>query len=91
MNRRWDRSHEDLLAHGDPRGYGPLRQAVCDYVTTARGVRCTHDQVLIVAGTQQAISLTAQVVLDPGDPVPEYLYWVGCAASFDERARETAR
>jgi len=30
-------------------------------------------------------------VLEPGDPVPEYLYWVGCAASFDERARESAR
>ena len=30
-------------------------------------------------------------VLELGDPVPEYLYWVGCAASFDERARESAR
>ena len=30
-------------------------------------------------------------VLEPGDPVPEYLYWVGCAASYDERARESAR
>ena len=30
-------------------------------------------------------------VLEPGDPVPEVLYWVGCAASFDERARETAQ
>ena len=30
-------------------------------------------------------------VLEAGDPVPEVLYWVGCAASFDERARETAR
>ena len=29
-------------------------------------------------------------VLEPGDPAPEYLYWVGCAASFDERARESA-
>lgn len=29
-------------------------------------------------------------VLEPGDPAPEYLYWVGCASSFDERARETA-
>ena len=26
-------------------------------------------------------------VLAPGDPPPEYLYWVGCAGSFDERAR----
>jgi Fe-S oxidoreductase len=30
-------------------------------------------------------------VLEPGDPPPEVLYWVGCAASFDERAREGAR
>ena len=30
-------------------------------------------------------------VLEPGDPAPEILYWVGCAASFDERARATAR
>jgi Fe-S oxidoreductase len=26
-------------------------------------------------------------VLEPGDPPPEYLYWVGCAGAFDERAR----
>jgi Fe-S oxidoreductase len=26
-------------------------------------------------------------VLEPGDPPPEVLYWVGCAGSFDERAR----
>jgi Fe-S oxidoreductase len=29
-------------------------------------------------------------VLEPGDPAPEYLYWVGCASSFDERAQRTA-
>ena len=29
-------------------------------------------------------------ILEPGDPAPEYLYWVGCASSFDERARRTA-
>jgi Fe-S oxidoreductase len=30
-------------------------------------------------------------VLEPGDPAPEYLYWVGCAASFDERAKKSAQ
>jgi Fe-S oxidoreductase len=30
-------------------------------------------------------------VLEPGDPAPDVLYWVGCAASFDERARTTAQ
>jgi Fe-S oxidoreductase len=29
-------------------------------------------------------------ILEPGEPAPEYLYWVGCASSFDERARQTA-
>jgi Fe-S oxidoreductase len=29
-------------------------------------------------------------VLQPGDEPPEVLYWVGCAASFDERARVAA-
>ena len=29
-------------------------------------------------------------VLEPDDPAPEILYWVGCAASFDERARTAA-
>jgi Fe-S oxidoreductase len=30
-------------------------------------------------------------VLEPGDPAPEVLFWVGCAGAFDERARETTR
>jgi Fe-S oxidoreductase len=30
-------------------------------------------------------------VLESGDPAPEYLYWVGCAASFDERAQRSAQ
>jgi Fe-S oxidoreductase len=29
-------------------------------------------------------------VLEPDDPAPEYLYWVGCAAAFDERAKKSA-
>jgi Fe-S oxidoreductase len=30
-------------------------------------------------------------VLEPGDPPPEVLYWVGCAASYDERAKASAQ
>ncbi len=29
-------------------------------------------------------------VLEPGDPEPDLLYWVGCAASYDERAKASA-
>jgi Fe-S oxidoreductase len=37
-----------------------------------------------------AAGLDVRVLAD-GDTAPEYLYWVGCAASFDERARASAR
>jgi Fe-S oxidoreductase len=30
-------------------------------------------------------------ILEAGEPAPEVLYWVGCAASFDERAQASAR
>ena len=30
-------------------------------------------------------------VLQPGDPPPDVLFWVGCAPAFDERARQGAR
>jgi Fe-S oxidoreductase len=30
-------------------------------------------------------------VLEPGDPPPDVMFWVGCAPAFDERARTGAR
>jgi Fe-S oxidoreductase len=39
--------------------------------------------------TQWAEGLGVRV-LQPGDPAPEVLFWVGCAPAFDERARKGA-
>ncbi|MBT9315020.1 MocR-like pyridoxine biosynthesis transcription factor PdxR [Leptothoe spongobia] len=50
-------------------GYQPLRQAVADYLQQARAVRCTPDQVLITNGSQQALSLITQLLVNPGDSV----------------------
>lgn len=50
-----------------PLGYRPLRQAVADYLSAGRGVNCTADRVAIVSGTQEALDVTARVLLDPGD------------------------
>ncbi|WP_241758630.1 MocR-like pyridoxine biosynthesis transcription factor PdxR [Pyxidicoccus parkwayensis] len=69
LHNRWQRSWHDLMSHVPAAGYAPLRRAVADYLATARGVRCVPEQVLIVNGTQQALSLAAQVLLDPGDSV----------------------
>jgi GntR family transcriptional regulator / MocR family aminotransferase len=67
--RRLRRATRNLLASADAKGYLPLREAIASYLGSARGVRCTADQVIIVAGIQQALDLTARLVLDPGDAV----------------------
>jgi GntR family transcriptional regulator/MocR family aminotransferase len=52
--------------YGDPQGEPALRRAIADYLAAARGVRCRPEQVVLTSGTQQGLSLTAQVLLDPG-------------------------
>ncbi|MCF7221886.1 PLP-dependent aminotransferase family protein [Marilutibacter chinensis] len=47
-------------------GLPALREAVAGYLGRRRGVQVAADDVLIVNGTQQAIALTARVLLDPG-------------------------
>ncbi|HEV8688880.1 MAG TPA: PLP-dependent aminotransferase family protein [Ideonella sp.] len=54
-------------------GYAPmpglpaLREAVCQYLSSRRAVLATPDDVIIVAGTQQGLALSARVLLDEGD------------------------
>jgi len=67
--RRYQHPPFELLTYGDPAGYCPLREAIAQYLTTSRAVRCQPEQVLIVAGAQQAIDLTARTLLDEGDMV----------------------
>jgi len=53
------------LGYDDPRGDCGLRQAIAEYLGQARGIACTADQVIVVAGSQQGIDLTARVVAAP--------------------------
>jgi GntR family transcriptional regulator/MocR family aminotransferase len=50
-------------------GLHALRVAIADYVLRRRGVSCTSEDVIVVGGTQQALTLTARVVLDEGQSV----------------------
>jgi GntR family transcriptional regulator/MocR family aminotransferase len=67
--RHWKQPPPELLSYGDPAGYRPLREAIAAYLHAARGVQCTTDQVIVVAGSQQGLDLAARVLLDPGDHV----------------------
>ena len=57
------------LNYMDRAGLLELREAVAQYLRTARAVECDASQILIVSGSQQALALSARVLLDTGTPV----------------------
>lgn len=63
----WRGGAPSLLGYGDPAGYRPLRQAIAAYLGAMRGIACTAEQVVVTSGSQQAISLAAQLLADAGD------------------------
>jgi GntR family transcriptional regulator / MocR family aminotransferase len=67
MSQRCRYVQPDLLSYGDPCGYRPLRERIAEYLRHSRAMRCEADQVIIVSGSQQALDMTARVLLDPGD------------------------
>ena len=69
LGRAWRQSRSQLGQQHDCRGYLPLRQAICAYVRSTRGLNCNEQQILIVNGTQQAIHLAAYALLQPQDQV----------------------
>lgn len=54
------------LGYGDPRGAPALRLAVANWIARNRGIRADPDEVLIVAGTAQTLTLVGQVLHDDG-------------------------
>ncbi|MFZ0816275.1 MAG: PLP-dependent aminotransferase family protein [Candidatus Sulfotelmatobacter sp.] len=58
-----------IMAYGGPMGYLPFRETIAEYLGTVRGVRCDSSQILVTTGSQQALQLSAQVLLDPKDRV----------------------
>jgi len=57
------------MAYGDAMGYLPFREAIAEYLGAVRGVRCESSQILVTTGSQQALQISAQVLLDPKDRV----------------------
>jgi GntR family transcriptional regulator/MocR family aminotransferase len=69
VNRRLASTTLRDLDYGSFAGLDALREAIADYVQSARGTRCTADQVIIVAGSKPGLSLICRLLVDPGDTV----------------------
>ena len=67
--RRLRRVSMNLLLGCDAMGYPPLRQAVAEYLSASRGVKCSPEQIAIVSGVQEALDLVTRLMINPGDRV----------------------
>lgn len=55
------------LGYSDARGLPELCQTLCEYLRAARAVRCEPEQIVVTAGTQQAVDLAIRLLFEPGD------------------------
>lgn len=52
----------------DPQGLPALRAEIAAHLAATRGLIAPPERIVITAGTQQALRLAGDLVLDPGDP-----------------------
>src|SRR6204780_1045821 len=55
--------------YGEAIGSPALRETIASYLRTARSLRCVAEQIAIVSGSQQALEISARLLLDPGSSV----------------------
>jgi GntR family transcriptional regulator / MocR family aminotransferase len=56
-----------LLQYASSRGDVDLRKAVATYLCDYRGARCHPDQIIVTAGTQQAMMIAAMALVNRGE------------------------
>ena len=69
LQRRARKARIRELDYGPATGSEALREAICVHLRRSRAVVCDASQVIIVNGSQQALYLIAQVLIEPGDRV----------------------
>ena len=55
--------------YGESIGSMALRKTVASYLRTTRALHCEAEQIAIVSGSQQALEISARLILDPGSSV----------------------
>ncbi|WP_416347224.1 PLP-dependent aminotransferase family protein [Castellaniella sp.] len=77
QNRLWRTEPWDLMRYAPAGGYGPVRQAISDYLSSVRAVRSTAHQVIMTTGIHQGIDVAVRLLCEPGDTVwiEEPAYW----------------
>ncbi len=69
LARPWRHPAPALAASIDRAGLPALRRAVADMLGASRAMSCSPEQVLITAGSQQALDIACRLLVDPGEKV----------------------
>jgi len=56
------------LDYGERNGHAPLRESIA-HILASQGIQTHSENILITAGSQQALSLVSQLLLKPGDTI----------------------
>lgn len=64
----FQRDGQKALEYDPVQGYPPLRQAIAHFLGE-QGIAATPDEIFIASGSQQALSLVAMALTQPGDSI----------------------
>ena len=66
LRKHWQKAEPAMLSYAHGAGYFPLRKALIERLRLSRSVNGTAEQVMMVSGLHNAISLIAHLLIDPG-------------------------
>jgi len=67
--RQAGKTPNSAMAYGNAMGHLAFREAIAEYLTASRAVRCDPAQIMVTTGSQQALQICAHVLLDPKERV----------------------
>jgi GntR family transcriptional regulator/MocR family aminotransferase len=79
-NKCYQTLRRDEFGYGDAAGFYPLRQAIAEYLSSARAVNCEPEQIIITSGAQQAFDLIGRILLESKDE-----FWIENPGYFGAR------
>src|SRR5262245_11188011 len=83
LARRANAAGGALFGTYDVPGLPALRKALASYLRTARGVRCSPEQIVVTTGAQAAFDLWARLLVDQGESVwMEEPGYIGAQSAF---------
>ncbi len=87
--RELARVSDQNLSYGDPSGVLELRRQVAVYLNRSRGVECDAEDIAIVSGVAQVLSLCSRLLLEEGDAaLIEDPHYIGAKHAFEVAGAE---